>query len=114
MIVEAVPPPARSAIPNERRRALTKLNNLSKIYRGGTLALSDVDLTVGDGEFISILGPSGCGKSTLLRITAGLEEASQGEIRLGDAVVTVLPVLLLFVVLQRYYIRGLMAGSVKG
>ncbi len=80
MIVEAVPPPARSAIPNERRRALTKLNNLSKIYRGGTLALSDVDLTVGDGEFISILGPSGCGKSTLLRMIAGLGGISGGTI----------------------------------
>ena len=80
MIVEAVPPPARSAIPNERRRALIKLNNLSKIYRGGTLALSDVDLTVGDGEFISILGPSGCGKSTLLRMIAGLGGISGGTI----------------------------------
>ena len=46
-----------------------------------------VDLDVADGAFVVILGPSGCGKSTLLRMIAGLEEISQGEIRISDRVV---------------------------
>ena len=46
-----------------------------------------VDLDVADGAFVVILGPSGCGKSTLLRMIAGLEEISQGEIRIADRVV---------------------------
>ena len=43
-------------------------------------ALSDIDLTVGKGEFVAILGPSGCGKSTLLELIAGLEQVSSGRI----------------------------------
>ena len=51
------------------------------------LALSDINLAIADGEFISIVGPSGCGKTTFLRIVAGLESASAGEVRIdGDIV----------------------------
>jgi NitT/TauT family transport system ATP-binding protein len=63
-----------------KRRPLITLADVSKTYRGGTVALTDVNLTVGDGEFISILGPSGCGKSTLLRMVAGLGGITGGTI----------------------------------
>jgi multiple sugar transport system ATP-binding protein len=46
-------------------------------------ALRDIDLTVEDGEFTVLVGPSGCGKSTLLRVIAGLEDATEGELRIG-------------------------------
>ncbi|MFA9560116.1 ABC transporter ATP-binding protein [Evansella sp. AB-rgal1] len=48
----------------------------------------DISLTVEPGEFVSLLGPSGCGKSTLLNIIAGLDEASNGEVYVGDKKVT--------------------------
>lgn len=53
--------------------------------------LSDIDLTIADGEYVVVVGPSGCGKSTLLRIVAGLEEASNGTISLGERDITHLP-----------------------
>lgn len=52
-----------------------------------THVLKGVDLHIADGEFISLVGPSGCGKSTLLRIIAGLEDQSEGSIRIGGDVV---------------------------
>jgi multiple sugar transport system ATP-binding protein len=51
-------------------------------------AVRNVNLDIADGEFVVLVGPSGCGKSTTLRMIAGLEEATAGEIRFGDAVVT--------------------------
>ncbi len=53
--------------------------------------LSDIDLTIADGEYVVVVGPSGCGKSTLLRTVAGLEEASAGSISLGGRDITHLP-----------------------
>ena len=67
--------------------AQVKLAGLSKIFPGGVVAVKDVDLTIADGEFLVLVGPSGCGKSTTLRMIAGLEEASAGEIRIGDRLV---------------------------
>ncbi len=61
-------------------RPLIRVQGITKTYQNGTQALSDVDLTVRDGEFLSLLGPSGCGKSTLLRIIAGLGAPSAGMI----------------------------------
>jgi NitT/TauT family transport system ATP-binding protein len=63
-------------------RDVIAIRHLSKIYggRGGNvIALSDIDCTIADGEFLSIVGPSGCGKSTLLKILAGLLARSGGE-----------------------------------
>jgi multiple sugar transport system ATP-binding protein len=66
------------------------LDHLAKVYPGGVVAVDDVSLHIGDGEFIVLVGPSGCGKSTLLRLIAGLEEASQGTIAIGSTDVTML------------------------
>jgi multiple sugar transport system ATP-binding protein len=62
-------------------------DNVSKIYPDGTRAVSGVDLGIKDGEFMVLVGPSGCGKTTALRMVAGLEEISEGELRIGDRVV---------------------------
>ena len=63
-----------------RRRPLVVMRSVSKTFSSGTLALSDMSLTVEGGEFVSLLGPSGCGKSTALRIVAGLGDVSTGTI----------------------------------
>jgi multiple sugar transport system ATP-binding protein len=65
-----------------------KLDNLGKTYPGGVRAVDGLDLTVADGEFLVLVGPSGSGKSTTLRMIAGLEQPSDGTIRIGDRVVT--------------------------
>lgn len=68
------------------------IRNISKTYgRGHAPAVKDVDLTIGDGEFMVLLGPSGCGKTTLLRLLAGLERPDQGSVRIGEKDVTDLP-----------------------
>ncbi|MBP2557968.1 NitT/TauT family transport system ATP-binding protein [Neorhizobium galegae] len=63
-----------------RKRPLVVMRSVSKMFSSGTLALSDMSLTVEGGEFVSLLGPSGCGKSTALRIIAGLGDVSTGTI----------------------------------
>jgi NitT/TauT family transport system ATP-binding protein len=66
--------------------ALLELARVDKRYSNGTVALRDMSLSVGRGEFVSLLGPSGCGKSTALRMMAGLLTLSSGEISWpGDA-----------------------------
>jgi sn-glycerol 3-phosphate transport system ATP-binding protein len=62
------------------------LSGVKKRYNKN-LVIHGVDVQIEPGEFVVILGPSGCGKSTLLRMIAGLEEISEGEIRIGDKVV---------------------------
>jgi multiple sugar transport system ATP-binding protein len=64
------------------------LEQVTKRFPGGVVAVDGVDLTVGDGEFMVLVGPSGCGKTTLLRMIAGLEDVSAGIIRIGDRDVT--------------------------
>jgi multiple sugar transport system ATP-binding protein len=59
----------------------------SKIYGDGTRALDKLDLAIEDGEFMVLVGPSGCGKTTALRMVAGLEEITDGVIRIGERVV---------------------------
>jgi multiple sugar transport system ATP-binding protein len=67
------------------------LDNLSKVFSGGVVAVDGVSLTIGSGEFLVLVGPSGCGKSTLLRMIAGLEEVTDGTISIGERDVTELP-----------------------
>jgi len=67
------------------------LDNLSKVFSGGVVAVDGVSLTIGSGEFLVLVGPSGCGKSTLLRMIAGLEEVTGGTIAIGERDVTDLP-----------------------
>jgi multiple sugar transport system ATP-binding protein len=61
--------------------------DVGKTFADGTRAVTDFTLDVGDGEFVVLVGPSGCGKTTALRMVAGLEEITEGTIRIGDRVV---------------------------
>lgn len=63
--------------------ALT-FRGVSKTFPDGTNALAPVDLTVREGEFVTVVGPSGCGKSTILKIASGLIPATEGDIELAD------------------------------
>src|ERR671935_661695 len=64
-----------------------EFDKVSKVYDDGTQAVHDLDLEIEDGELMVVVGPSGCGKTTALRMLAGLEEISEGTIRIGDQVV---------------------------
>jgi multiple sugar transport system ATP-binding protein len=64
-----------------------ELQHITKRYPDGTEAVKDLNLQIADGEFVILVGPSGCGKSTALRMIAGLEDISEGELRIGDQVV---------------------------
>jgi NitT/TauT family transport system ATP-binding protein len=59
---------------------LAELRGVGRVFPTGTAALAGVDLTVREGEFLSLLGPSGCGKTTILRILAGLDEPTSGTV----------------------------------
>ena len=64
------------------------LSGIVKDYGGNVRALHGIDLDIPDGKLTVLVGPSGCGKSTLLRIIAGLEEATEGTVHIGDRDVT--------------------------
>jgi multiple sugar transport system ATP-binding protein len=70
--------------------AEVKLEKVSKRY-GRVTVVHGIDLAIAHNEFIVLVGPSGCGKSTTLRMIAGLEDISEGVIRIGDRVVNTLP-----------------------
>jgi multiple sugar transport system ATP-binding protein len=61
------------------------------VYPDGTRAVSDMSLGIEDGEFMVLVGPSGCGKTTALRMVAGLEDISEGVLKIGDRVVNHVP-----------------------
>jgi multiple sugar transport system ATP-binding protein len=63
------------------------LEGVTKVFPDGTEAVRDLDLDVPDGSLLVLVGPSGCGKTTVLRMVAGLEEATDGVIRIGERVV---------------------------
>ena len=67
------------------------LDKLTKVYGDGTRAVSELDLEIGDGEFVVLVGPSGCGKTSALRMVAGLEPITSGRVVIGGEVVNELP-----------------------
>src|SRR4051794_2132115 len=71
--------------------ASIEYRNLRKVFEDGTVAVDDLSLEIEDGEFIVLVGPSGSGKTTVLRITAGLDEASAGEVLIGGDAVNFAP-----------------------
>jgi ABC-type sugar transport system ATPase subunit len=81
--------------------AVVEVRGLRKVFAGGrgrrraahgrVNAVDGVDLATSEGEYLALLGPSGCGKTTLLRTIAGLEQPTDGEIRIGGQVVNELP-----------------------
>jgi multiple sugar transport system ATP-binding protein len=71
--------------------AAITFDRVAKIYADGTRAVSGLDLDVGDGEFMVLVGPSGCGKTTALRMLAGLEDISEGVVKIGERVVNYVP-----------------------
>ena len=71
--------------------AKVTLQTVTKVYPGGVEAVKGVSLDIEDREFVVLVGPSGCGKSTTLRMIAGLEEITQGTIRIGERIVNDVP-----------------------
>ncbi len=71
--------------------ASVELNSVTKFYDIKTKAVENATLKIEDGEFVVLVGPSGCGKSTLLRMIAGLEEISDGTIKIGDNIINNIP-----------------------
>ena len=63
--------------------ATITLDNVTKVYPNGFKAVDELSLDVADGEFMVLVGPSGCGKTTALRMVAGLEEITDGTLRIG-------------------------------
>ncbi len=67
------------------------LSGVGKVYDDGTRAVTDLSMSIDDGEFVVFVGPSGCGKTTALRMIAGLESITEGEIRIGSRIVNNVP-----------------------
>src|SRR5258706_2173782 len=68
-----------------------ELVSVSKVYASGAGAVDKVSIAIEAGQLLVLVGPSGCGKSSLLRMIAGLEEITEGEIKIGGRVVNALP-----------------------
>jgi multiple sugar transport system ATP-binding protein len=71
--------------------ARIELDHVTKVYPGTPPAVNDLTLDIPDGSFMVLVGPSGSGKSTALRMVAGLEDVTEGEIRIGGRVVNDVP-----------------------
>ncbi|HEY5495414.1 MAG TPA: ABC transporter ATP-binding protein, partial [Candidatus Limnocylindrales bacterium] len=70
--------------------ATVTFDHVTKKY-GDVVAVDDFNLEIADGEFMVFVGPSGCGKTTSLRMIAGLEDISEGEVKIADRVVNDVP-----------------------
>lgn len=84
---------ATNLITNESLEIMAEviLEKLKKVYDGDVIAVYESDLSIEDKEFMVLVGPSGCGKSTTLRMIAGLEEISEGTLKIGGKVVNDTP-----------------------
>jgi multiple sugar transport system ATP-binding protein len=71
--------------------ASVTFDRVAKVYPDGTRAVAGLDLGIADQEFMVLVGPSGCGKTTALRMLAGLEDISEGVVRIGERVVNHVP-----------------------
>jgi multiple sugar transport system ATP-binding protein len=71
--------------------AEVEFSDVAKVFPDGTRAVTDFNLETSDGEFMVLVGPSGCGKTTALRMVAGLEDISEGQIKIGERVVNDVP-----------------------
>ncbi len=71
--------------------ATVELNKLSKVYEGNVQAVKDVDFIVDNEQFVVLVGPSGCGKTTTLRMIAGLEDITEGELKIDEKIVNDVP-----------------------
>ncbi|WP_426304939.1 ABC transporter ATP-binding protein [Acidovorax facilis] len=78
----SIPVASPSSVPAPRPTPAVEVLSAEKTYPNGTQALLPVDLTIEEGEFVTLLGPSGCGKSTLLKMVAGLLEPTDGRLHL--------------------------------
>src|SRR6202166_5275871 len=67
------------------------LDQVTKRYADGALAVDNISLEIADGEFVILVGPSGCGKSTTLNMIAGLEDVTEGELWFDEQIVNALP-----------------------
>jgi NitT/TauT family transport system ATP-binding protein len=78
------PPPAEDISAQSATAApVLRFRGVGKRFPDGTLAVTDVNLDVANGEFVSVVGPSGCGKSTLLRLAAALSRVTEGGVEVG-------------------------------
>ncbi len=77
---QSAAPPEGDVIIEPDQKPLLSLHGIGKTFANGTVALAGLSLTIGEGDFVSLLGPSGCGKSTALRIIAGLSGATGGRL----------------------------------
>jgi multiple sugar transport system ATP-binding protein len=71
--------------------ATVTYDHVTKAYSDDTVAVEDLSLDIADGEFLVLVGPSGCGKTTALRCLAGLEEITDGQLKIGERVVNRVP-----------------------
>jgi multiple sugar transport system ATP-binding protein len=71
--------------------AAVGFDHVGKVYPDGTRAVESLSLAIDDGEFVVLVGPSGCGKTTALRMLAGLEDITEGVMRIGERVVNYVP-----------------------